>query len=336
MDPNQELLSCLLTAPAADAWRALFGRAWNAFADAEPEADGRTTLVERERALDPIELALEAAAWDLWADYEGAAERTSDALAGWWSARPAQRAVLILDGLSLREAPWLLRGAAARGLMVHQARATGAELPGDTTSFARALGFGQRAALENDGLRGRATRLPGARTDSGDLPWADAREAVDAAPDWVLWHHWPDERIHALAGFGDAANRLFASAHASLMSTEFWSLVERLATGRRLVITSDHGYAISGEFADAHEAQAEQLKAGFGGQRSKAAAAGEGDGPWLPPIQRTIRSQHGLHRCVLGRRKWKSQGGYPKLAHGGLTLLETAVPFIELSLPGGV
>lgn len=335
LDP-QELLSRLLTTPAPDAWRALFERAWCAFADAAPERDGRSTLVERERALDPIELALEAAAWDLWAEYEGGAERTSDVLAAWWAGRPAQRAILVLDGLSLREVPWLLRGAAMRGLTVHQARATGAELPGDTTSFARALGFGQRAALENDGVRGRTTRLPGARTESGDLPWADAQQGVDAAPDWVLWHHWPDERIHALAGFGDAASRLFTEAQAALTSPDFWALVERLATGRRLVITSDHGYAITGEFPDAHDAQAEQLKAAFGGQRSKAAAAGEGDGPWLPPIQRTLRSQHGLHRCVLGRRKWKSQGGYPKLAHGGLTLLEAAVPFIELSLPGGV
>ena len=58
MDSDQELLSRLLTVPATDAWRALFGRAWSAFADAAPEKDGRSTLVERERALDPIELAL--------------------------------------------------------------------------------------------------------------------------------------------------------------------------------------------------------------------------------------------------------------------------------------
>lgn len=38
---------------------------------------------------------------------------------------------------------------------------------------------------------------------------------------------------------------------------------------------------------------------------------------------------------ALGRRKWKSQGGYPTLTHGGLSLLEVAVPFIELSRTGG-
>jgi len=33
----------------------------------------------------------------------------------------------------------------------------------------------------------------------------------------------------------------------------------------------------------------------------------------------------------LGRKKWKSQGGYPTLTHGGLSLLEMAVPYLELS-----
>jgi hypothetical protein len=34
---------------------------------------------------------------------------------------------------------------------------------------------------------------------------------------------------------------------------------------------------------------------------------------------------------VLGRRQWTIQGGYPTLAHGGLSLLEVAVPYIELT-----
>jgi hypothetical protein len=33
---------------------------------------------------------------------------------------------------------------------------------------------------------------------------------------------------------------------------------------------------------------------------------------------------------VVGQRKWDVQGGFPHLCHGGLTLLEAAVPFIEL------
>ena len=36
------------------------------------------------------------------------------------------------------------------------------------------------------------------------------------------------------------------------------------------------------------------------------------------------------YSLALGRRKWKCQGGYPTLTHGGLSLLETLSPFIEL------
>ena len=51
----------------------------------------------------------------------------------------------------------------------------------------------------------------------------------------------------------------------------------------------------------------------------------------MPPIDLTLTSTHGTHQYVLGRRKWKSAAGYPTLQHGGLSLLELLVPFIEMS-----
>lgn len=52
---------------------------------------------------------------------------------------------------------------------------------------------------------------------------------------------------------------------------------------------------------------------------------------WVPVIDLVLDSRHGNYRYALGRRKWKCQGDYPTLTHGGLSLLEVAVPFIELS-----
>ncbi len=52
---------------------------------------------------------------------------------------------------------------------------------------------------------------------------------------------------------------------------------------------------------------------------------------WMPPISLRLTTTHGTYQFALGRRKWKSAGGYPTLAHGGLSLLEVAVPFVELS-----
>ena len=53
--------------------------------------------------------------------------------------------------------------------------------------------------------------------------------------------------------------------------------------------------------------------------------------PWnhrfMPPIVISVNGHH----LVMGQRKWKVQGGFPHVDHGGLTLLEVAVPFVELS-----
>ena len=62
---------------------------------------------------------------------------TADTLADWWTGQTGGRAVLILDALSLRELPWILYGAKERGYTVHGAKATAAELPADTTPFAK-------------------------------------------------------------------------------------------------------------------------------------------------------------------------------------------------------
>ena len=116
---------------------------------------------------------------------------------------------------------------------------------------------------------------------------------------------------------------------AQLSSDDFWAFVERLATGRRLIITSDHGYAATGYFPDADGEVGQFLKQTFSSGRSK---TGSGDtGPFVPPVALQINGPHGVHLLAVGRRKWKSQGGYPTLTHGGLSLLEVLSPFIELS-----
>ena len=102
-----------------------------------------------------------------------------------------------------------------------------------------------------------------------------------------------------------------------------------LATGRRLVITSDHGYAATGYFPDADGDVGQFLKKTFASGRS---AKGVGEtGPFVPPVALQINSPHGAHLLAVGRWKWKSQGGYPTLTHGGLSLLEVLSPFVELT-----
>lgn len=322
------LAQTLTTATPADAWTAIFTHAWDICAKPLSVASAPNTVARRDREIASLDLFLASASWELWTSLETTVEQTADTLADWWAGQTGGRAVLILDALSLRELPWILYGAEERGYTVHGAKATAAELPADTTPFAKALGFGQRSALENNGA-GSSHRLPGARTEALGMPWADCAQIVGAEPDWVLWHHWPDERVHDLSVAGQGIDTLTHETASQLTDDSFWALVERLTTGRRLVITSDHGYAASGLFPDAPNDQAKYLKERF--KSGRLTNSSNEPCPWLPPVELTISSRHGRNCYVLGRRKWKSQGGYPTLAHGGLSVLEIAVPFIELS-----
>ncbi len=324
-------LDGLLTAPPKEAWQDTFDKLWQIFSAplALPHVEREVT--ERERKVGELELMLCGSAWELWHEFERNVPRVTQSLIEFWNATPSGKAVLILDGLSLRETPWLLQEAERRGYQIHQSGVRGSELPSDTTPFAKALGFAQRSALENNSA-GSAHRLPGARTESMSAEWNSCLDWMASAPSVVLWHHWPDDRIHQLADPGDGFQKFCREAAQHLTSDAFWALIERMSTGRRLVITSDHGYAASGMFADVGDKeQASWLKATFGSSRF---ADGSGTpNHWTPPISLRLRTSNGMNQFALGRRKWKSAGGYPTLAHGGLSLLEVAVPFIELSKP---
>ncbi len=311
-----------------EAWKTIFDYAWNIctpeISGGKPDAE----VTRRDRAVGDLDLFMATAGWDLWISYEAVVPRTATALIQWWENRNNGRAVLILDALSLRESPWIIHGATERGYTIHYAGATGAELPADTTPFAKALGFSQRSALGNNGA-GTAHRLTGARTESTDIAWMDCADFIGSEPDWVFWHHWPDHRLHDHDEAGKGLSTLTRDVRDHLTSDDFWSLVESLATGRRIIITSDHGYAASGLFPDPDKKQTDYLKKKF---KSRRWIDGAGDtGHWVPPIDLSLNTQHGQHQFVLGRRKWKSAGGYPTLTHGGLSILEVTVPFIEIS-----
>ncbi len=328
------IVQCLTHGTPADAWRCIIERTLDIASRPLTEGNASGEVVKRDRAIGELDDFLSSSGWDLWRAFGDTVERTADGLARWWAApqfgNSAARAVLILDALSLRELPWLLQGAKERGFTLQRVAANASELPSATHAFAQALGFGSRSQLQNNG-GGLANRLQPAHTECVDMPWQDCAGLVggaSGAQNWVFWHHWPDAKLHDY-GAGQGLELLTKDAAQQLSSDDFWAFVERLATGRRLVITSDHGYAATGYFPDAEGEVAVHLKQTFSSGRSK---AGSGDaGPFVPPVALHIDSPHGAHLLALGRRKWRSQGGYPTLTHGGLSLLEVLSPFVELS-----
>jgi hypothetical protein len=321
-------LERLLKEPSPDAWRLVIEQAIDIAAQPLATTTAPGEVTKRDRDIGMLDLFLSACGWDLWQEFGSAVGRTSERLVAWWAEPYSAKAVLILDGLSLRELPWLIEGAEKRGFTLHGVTAHASELPSETNAFARALGFASRSQLQNNGGGGNHKLTP-ARTECVDLPWPDCADLIDATPNWVFWHPWPDSMVHDGAGAGQGLDRLTRDAAERLSSDEFWGFVERLAIGRRVVITSDHGYAATGLFFDAGDEQAAFLKATF---KSGRFVSGEHDaGPFIPPVALPVNTAYGANLLAVGRWKWRSQGGYPTLAHGGASLLEVLSPFVELT-----
>lgn len=325
---RSEVVGSIIRDSANEAWRVIIDTAVEIASKPLSAGNAPSEVVKRDRQIGALDHLLSSTSWDLWQAFGDSVERTSARLVRWWAQPYSAKAVLILDGLSLRELPWLLQGAQERGFTLHEVSANASELPGETNEFARALGFSSRSQLQNNG-GGLAHRLQPARTECVGLPWKDCEVLVDSARNIVFWHHWPDSKVHDGAGAGQGLEILARDAAEKLGSDDFWAFVERLATGRRLVVTSDHGYAATGYFTDAAGDVAQFLKRTFASGRG---IKGGGDiGPFVPPVAMQIDNTHGAHRLALGRWKWPSQGGYPTLTHGGLSLLEVLSPLVELT-----
>jgi hypothetical protein len=238
-------------------------------------------------------------AWNLWNHFHHYAPTVIDELKKFWIQTSASgTAILLLDALSLR--------------------------------FAEALGLSGRSKLFNN--QPPASFIfsgPDVHTDVLDSPFSDCSELVPSKPRLFLWHKWPDEPlIHLHDSQDDGPDIVASQTKQQLSSPEFWRFIDRIRQGRRVVITSDHGYAVSRFFSDEikDSETVHLLRSVFGAKRY---AAESPNTPWprrhLPPLV----SHHNGRLVVLGQRKWAVQGGFPHLCHGGLSLLEAVVPFIE-------
>jgi len=315
-----------------DAWQFIVQKILD-IASKELAQDGVFSQVgQREDEISEYDMFLSSCAWEMWRCFGDCVPKTSDRLAEFWAGPCDGKAILILDAMSLRELPLLIQGAKARGFALHSIEATGAETPSETDPFASALGYRSRSQLQNN--QGKSDRFQGAFTIEGDLNFADCKDQVGQGLGIIFWHQWPDCAIHKNYSKKNKGPELLTKeAAATLRGDDFWALVAKLAKGRRLVITSDHGYANAGLFPEAAEGENGWLQNNLSGGRSAKADSADGAAPsppFLPPVALRIKNSHGDNLVALGRRRWTVSGGYPFLVHGGLSLLEMLCPYIEL------
>jgi hypothetical protein len=321
---DREALETVLTQPASAVWGTIVDRV-HEICRAPFNKDLVREVRERERKVGELDDLISTSAWDLWDKFQDEVPRTSAQLRAFWEKPARGKAILILDGLSLRELPHLIAGATAHGLKIVSESVTASELPPETDPFAAALGFASRSSLRS---APSSRYFPGAKTTVTDMDWLSCTQAVAPDPNLIIWHQMPDDRIHALENDGDALGRLSSELASAFLSDDFWSLVTKLTTGRSLIVTSDHGYAAGGEFYELPDGPTGFLRDTF---KARRCLQGDGDlGEASPPLVMRFDTPRGPYRLALGRRKWKVPGGFPKLTHGGLTLFEVFSPYIEI------
>ena len=116
-------LDSILTASPKVAWQIIFEKLWELFSAPLTPQHVEQEVTERERKVSELELLLSSSAWELWNEFENSVPHTAQSVIDFWNKATGGKAVLILDGLSLRESPWLLQEAKKRGYQIQQASA---------------------------------------------------------------------------------------------------------------------------------------------------------------------------------------------------------------------
>ncbi|MBC8553764.1 MAG: hypothetical protein H8D23_29475 [Candidatus Brocadiales bacterium] len=233
-------------------------------------------------------------------------------------------AVVVLDGLSLREIPILLKLAANTGYHVESCSTNRAALPSETMDFVSA----------QLGLKGVApSQLPSRKELKAENI---AVFYLNSETNWIrtpvnnsnilIWSSFPDHT------YTDSGAR-FASHFehiAARMKNVWMSSVQQIPAGYEIIITSDHGYIFfdSGTSFDLNNRDKLELNRFFGNDRNKKVEPGI----IIPDLKYIHHLTEQDIAIIKGRVRSVSTGKAAsiKYKHGGLSLMEMVTPWIEL------
>lgn len=236
------------------------------------------------------------------------------------------RAVVVFDGLSLRELPLLLSLAAQTGFQVVESRAIATSLPTETIDFV------SQRVIGPDGARGLGpSQLPSVKAlkvknvHAEYLDSLNPRVTLPAGKSLLLWSTWPDRLFkNDEARFDTMLFPQFCDHVATL-----WKYtVQAIPAGMPIVITSDHGYIFFGGTAESarESTAADQLR-----QQRNCVFEDQASYPAPhPDLQRFPAQRLAMLR---GRLKTRPKGTSSRhlYQHGGFSLMEVLVPWVLLN-----
>lgn len=298
----------------------LLGEVWTL---ARYESLGPSAFLQQgERLVNELEEVLAAAAPRLYDELLGDPSPDRDIREFLTRRRPC--AAVVLDGLSLREIPMILRLAEEGGRQVAEVGMATAATPSETMDFIE-----QRLRVGRIGpsqLPGRQN-LRGIGVEAFYYDHEGQRHQLPAeCPALCLWSGFPDQT------YQDSGARFanhFAELHRRLEAV--WrNTVQGVPAGRTILVTSDHGYVFFGHGLSAHRDNAaiRPLTEWLGGERWRKLEPGEEPPahPDLTPIP------HRRVAMIRGRVQTHPPGPASTrlYKHGGLSLMEMLTPWIVL------
>jgi len=278
-------------------------------------------LEQGERLVNEVEEVVAAAAPRIYDELTGDPSPDRDLRVFLEEQRPC--AAIVLDGLSLREVPEILRLAEDSGLQVREIGVATAAVPSETMDFLEhRLQAGRIAPSQ---LPGQELRARGVECFYYDHE-GRRHQLPASASAMLLWSAFPDQT------YQDSGARFpshFAEIHRRLESV--WrNTVQAIPAGRTILVTSDHGYIYFGHGCSARRDNPtiRPLTEWLRGERWRALSPGEQplDHPDLAVIP------HRRVAMIRGRVQTHPPGpaGSRLYKHGGLSLMEMLTPWIVL------
>ena len=234
---------------------------------------------------------------------------------------PGDGPVVLLDGMSIREAALLPGCLAPHGYTVEPAGFTLSAAPSSTQAFVqRVFGVHSITALKTwNGFQVVSIR-------SGEVP-----AVLPAGADVLVWLSYPDELLHRVKGQ--------ALTPAEALGKTVTALVDVLdkLEGSCFHLLSDHGYVYAPSARYIWKAPAgdeKELRRLFGGGRWVAAEKMDDAGferlRSVPPQRAyALFDEQGCY--VRGRYSWSTQGsGQGDVDHYGLSLMECLTPVLRV------
>ena len=288
------------------------------------EAHGPVEFLQQgEKQVNHLEEVMAAAAARVYDEFLSPVPPERDVQAFLTSTPEA--AVVIFDGLSLREIPLLLDLAEQSRMPVETASYSIAAVPSETAAFIE-----ERLKISNTS----PSQLPQRRELKSQgiqayyYAHTNERHQLDLdAKALLLWSSFPDQTY---ADSGARFAHHFEQIH-KMLETAWQNTVQQIPKGRKILITSDHGYVYFGAGLDFNRDRASlrSLSEYLGGERHRVFTTQES-----PPDHPDLAILESKKLAILrGRVKPHFQGpASNKLyRHGGLSLMEMLTPWVVIA-----